>query len=263
MVDLSWFACKTTWWFAYTAPGMSVLIIVLLTLERLLMIKTPVFFRRNFSPKKAVVLALMALIFVAVLNSHLLFGFTLYKSNTEDDLFISSVTEIDLDIYPCYFATEEYRSFFYRRWNLVVLFLYNVCPVIVISTGNIVIACSLVRQKRSVFPSDGNQQESIANHSNETVGSKHKRRRSFTKILIVISCFFLFTTMPFCLYLVAKSRIQQVSAQTVAMLQLTEACIYCLMYCNFSISFIFYFMHGSLFRKELKSFAESIRTRLC
>lgn len=76
--DASWLSCRATWWFAYTAAGSSVFMLVLLTCERVLMIKAPMFLRNKLTSKNAAIVASGTLTVVAVLNARMLLGFDLY-----------------------------------------------------------------------------------------------------------------------------------------------------------------------------------------
>lgn len=259
--DASWLSCKAIWWFAYTAAGSSVAMLVVLTCERVLMIKAPLYLRNKLTSRNAIIVTSVTLAFVVVLNSHMLFGFDLFDPASSDD-FLTAVTETDLNVHPCYYKSQFYKDFFTGTWSVVVLAFCNVCPIIVIFIGNIVIARGIIRRQRAVNPTELSCTHSSSNQTT-TGTTERKTRKSFARILLVLSCFFLVTTLPYCVYVVIKNQLTLVSARTVARLQLIEVCVHCLMYANFSLNFMFYFLSGTLFRKTLKSLIESAKKRFC
>lgn len=263
--DSSRFSCKTTWWLSYSVAATSVLMLVMLTIERVLMIKAPLFFRTRLTQAKTLKAAIVVVTFVVVLNGHMLFGFTSYDVTESNSSFVAKVTEIDLRVHPCYYVSPGYRKFFKETWHLVVLGVFNIIPITIVVLGNIFIAQALINRQKAIAPTGNSEVNSSCNNpsSTGTVSRTGSNSRSFTKILFVLSCFFLVTTLPYCLYIVHKSQMGEVSNQTVAKMQLAEACIHCLMYSNFTFNFLFYFLNGTLFRKTLKEIIKSVKSHLC
>jgi len=260
--DASWLSCKMTWWFAYSAAGCSVFMLVLLTLERVLMVKTPMFLRNKLTPTNAFKTSSAVAIVVLVLNAHMLFGFDFYDSNKANVTFYSYVTEPDLTLYPCYYSSDKYRAFFIGPWSIILLTVYNIVPIIVISVGNMNIRNGLARRRRVVGIASLSDHQTSANPVSANSSGSKPKDKSFTRILLVLSCFFLVTTLPYCVYVVVKNQMTLVTGRTFARLQLLEVCIHCLMYSNFTFDFVFYFVGGTSFRKILKSYATKCKSKL-
>lgn len=236
--DQSEIFCRTRWWWALTSASFSVWVLVLLTLERTLLTKAPVFSRNYLTAKHAAISAFVVFMIIVCVNSHLIFGFTLGSKNAER---IHRNQTGNSAVLPCDFISTEYKLFYERTWSIFVFVLYTLLPAVIIITGNINIALVLLsRTKRRAKIVPAVAAKKIA----------EDRQKSSAKMLFILSIIFLITTMPYCIYFVVRGQIEQMSDRSVARWQLITVSVNILGWCNFTFNFFFYFVSGTLFKQE-------------
>lgn len=232
LVDKSAVICRLRWWLGLTSGSFSTWILVLLTGERTLLTKAPIYWKSKLTPRNAFIVSLIAFFVIAALNSHLIFGLRLYNGN-----FTQNVTVPQMP-FKCYFRSEEYGKFFFQYWNVIVLVLYNLLPASIIIAGNINIAVVLIYRRNRVNPS--------VNPDN------NNRRKSSAKMLFVLSVFYVITTTPWCVYYSLRGEISDYSEASFAKWQLATVVVSILVWSNFTFNFFLYFVSGTLFKNEWK-----------
>jgi hypothetical protein len=180
--------------------------------------------------------SMIVLFIIATINSHMIYGFRFHKI---DQIAINGSHHIQMP-FRCYFANQEYERFYQLYWNTIVMIIYNVVPALIIIVGNIKIATAILFS--------GNRTDSRVHPDGNTIN--YNRRKSSAKLLCILGIFYVITTTPFCIYFVARWRTVQLSAESFAKWQLATAIVNMLLNCNFSFNFFFYFMSGTLFKKE-------------
>jgi hypothetical protein len=119
--------------------------------------------------------------------------------------------------------------------------------------GNGFIAMTIIKQRRrfkKVYPSSQGQSK------------QPNRTRSQTRMLFVLSSFFLITTLPFCIYLVIRSDLKDLSHTDIVKYQLVNALVRMLLYSNFTFNFFLYFVSGTLFKQEWQRMVAPAKARL-
>lgn len=244
LIDQSEVICRTRWWIALTSATLSVWILVLLTIERTLLTKAPVFSRNKMTPRFALISSLIVLVLVGLINGHMIYGFSIYTS-TADKTVDDNIGENQLNAsaFPCDFISSEYKYFYVHIWAVIMFILYTLLPSIIIILGNINIAAViLLQRKRQAKVAPGNPaKEAIAN-----------RKKSSARMLFILSFFFMLSTMPYCIYFVVRSQVKYISDRNVAKWQLLTVIVNILGWCNFTFNFFFYFVNGTLFKQEWK-----------
>ncbi|KAH3791897.1 uncharacterized protein LOC127839294 [Dreissena polymorpha] len=142
--------CRTTWFVGYTAGAFSTWVLVLLTMERTLALKAPVFSRKMLTMKNCNLACGVTLTVIAVLNCNVLYGFD-YKDYAHGEQLspeFQNVTKIVASDYPCFFVSKGYMDFYYTKWNIISMTLYFVIPIVFSIVGNINIAMVIVLRRR-------------------------------------------------------------------------------------------------------------------
>ena len=114
----------------------------------------------------------------------------------------------------------------------------NVVPIVLVVIGNTLIVFTLKQQNKRVQP-ELNSQPRTTN------------RRSATKMLFTLSVFFIFTTAPYCVFLLFYTEtVAKLTPQSNATIQLCYAVTSILLFCNYTFNFYLYFISGSIFKQE-------------
>ena len=288
--------CYIYRWLRFTSGAFSVWLLVLVTIDRYVLIKAPVFARSKLSPKVSVTVSVVLLFVIALSNTHLIYGSS-YKAL--DETFGQSFT--------CDFTSEKYIQFYNGPWNIIVLIFYTVLPATIIFIGNANIAVvlflkrkSLNRIQPSLFVTHSSGRGTIsnigskraqhtvtiasngqatnsgsprrtgddANHtSNQSARTPNEPRqsekgKSLTSLLFTISACFLITTLPFCVYVIFRDRLELMSKDDIDNWRLLTIIMYILLWSNFAGNFFLYFASGTHFRKELKRILSVIKGKL-
>ncbi|XP_052813941.1 C-C chemokine receptor 1-like protein 1 [Mya arenaria] len=241
--DQSQFNCNVRYWIVHASAGYSIWLIVFMTAERLFLTKWPIIARERLTSKNAVIASCTLLAACLLFSSHYLFGKhleTRYRYGNNSDV-------IDV-YYRCTPINDAFNRFYRNTWNLLILVVLNVIPVIIIIVGNINIVATIViqiKQRRKVNP--------VSKLS--VYGS---RKKSTAKMLFVVSGFFMVTTLPFTIFSVLKQKIQIESPRGKARMDLYETIFVLLLYCNFTFNFFLYFVSGTMFKQEWKRLTKKI-----
>ncbi|XP_052286785.1 uncharacterized protein LOC127882270 [Dreissena polymorpha] len=335
--------CRTTWFVGYTAAAFSSWIIVLMTTERTLALRAPVFSRKMLTVKSCNLACGVTLIIIAAINCNFLYGFDYidYANGEQLSPEFQNVTKIKAIYKPCYFVSKRYMEFHYGEWNIIAITLYCVIPIVISILGNVNIAmvinlkrqqmvsCRMSEHKEpdsdfKLTSSAGNNERSTnvtcnsstdlneANHImqntncamvdttnsekyeiqrmtnistshtkptrdgyvnkhdlsitksdskkkkrqklqrkfHKPMAGKGKRGQQATRLLFCISTFWILSYIPFAVYQVIRSKIEDVSPKVASILQLSRAVTHSVLYLNFAMNFFFYFVSGTLFKNE-------------
>ncbi|XP_052230228.1 uncharacterized protein LOC127844197 [Dreissena polymorpha] len=349
------FLCRTTWFVGYTAGAFSSWIIVLMTTERTLALRAPVFSRKMLTVKSCNLACGVTLTVIAVLNCHVLYGFD-FKDNANGEQLIQefqNVTQIIASNYPCFFVSKGYMDFYYAKWSIIYMTLYYVIPIVVSIIGNINIAMVICLKRRNMasFRTSGNKvpdrvftlTSSASEYGRSTDGTcnsstdlndanvvgllqntncsmvgsinsdrdetqlttdlstsktkptrdisvnrhettisdyKKKRRQTFqtkcqhhtagkdkrgqhaTRLLFCICMSLILTSIPSAVYQLIRGNLEDVAPKVASILQLLRAVTHSLLYMNFALNFVFYFVSGTLFKNEWKKMVRHTRQSL-
>jgi len=93
-------------------------------------------------------------------------------------------------------------------------------------------------------------------------GTSYHRIKSSTKMILVISLFFIITTIPYTANRAISSDKSQTDVQGYAERILRDSIFHILLYCNFTFNFVLYCVSGSVFYQELRAFVCESRQRI-
>lgn len=229
--DLVELMCRLREWITYTSGAFSLWVLVLLNIERIVRIKTPIFARNKLTPRNTFIIGCVTLIVIATLNAHIIFGLTL-EANSDP---VTSESK------RCSFISENYKRFSERIWSVIIFVVYALLPAGVILIGNINIASALILRRKRM---------NVVHPHNVHRESKNGSRKSTTLLLFIICSFFFVTTIPFCVYLIVKGNTNDFKGRSLARWQLAHCITSALIFSNFSFNFFFYFVSGTLFKQE-------------
>ena len=237
--EASDFNCKTQRWIIYSTGGYSVWLLVALTLERLFMTRSPILARTKTSTKQATITSVVLLVLCLIFSSHYLFGRHLVLRKYYDN-----ETKLFREEYRCENSSPEFSLFYKDLWNLLILVVLNVILVLIIIIGNIHIIISLIIQKRQLFRR--------VNPTLQNASIPMSRRKSSTKMLFVITGFFMVTTLPFTMIEVFHSYDGNTDPRYKARIEALKSVLALLLYSNFTFNFFLYFVSGTMFKQEWK-----------
>ena len=246
--NLSVFACKLVPFLTTSSLNLSWCLLSAITIDRLILIRYPVWAKKHCTRKSAlIVFAILVSIIVAVNCHSILFQNLRWKEVISADNTTVRVNE------RCVPIPNWYLMFRNKVWPLIILAVFSMVPVILQIVCNVLLARELVTRSRK------RQARSLQESNNQ-----HERDlRSVTRMLIVISVFFVISTVPQCIQLtlqpyIFKPRIDHNIAKNLLMV----AVIQLLMYSNNAFNFLLYTLSGKVFRKELWSMCEEVKRKM-
>ncbi|XP_060605529.1 cysteinyl leukotriene receptor 1-like [Ruditapes philippinarum] len=247
----SWssFSCAFSHWSLFASGMMSCWIIVLVTAERTFVTLFPTTFKPKMTPRNAVIIAVVTLILVILLNAHLIYGSTMIERQI--NITENNVTRIQTTNH-CSLRKGGYSEFYNAVWKKLLLILGSVVPLILIITGNAIVATSLIKSKRAL------RRVQIQNNAVNRNDRQSPRNNANYRMFFILCSVYVVTTVPYGLYLNLLEFGKEVDEHTLAKYQLLNAITRCLIWSNFSFNFLLYFMTGSLFRREFKKILESV-----
>lgn len=239
------FLCKLTSFAPVTAASYSIWTLVLLTSERLFLTKWPVVARSKLNVRTARIAAVTLLIVIVSMTSHFVFVAEVRTvTSTENNETAPGYKLL------CTYAPNASMLFYKKIWPLIVLTVLTLIPTAFIVLGNLTILVTILAQRRKL--------RQINPNGNDRSGDDPKKVKSATKMLFLVSAFFIATTMPFTLGNVIMSlRTVDEPAR-----QVYYAILRNLLYCNFTFNFILYFISGTLFKQEWKSLVQEVRHKI-
>jgi hypothetical protein len=158
----------------------------------------------------------------------------------------------NLQPFRCFFISAEYESFYRKYWSVYFLIVYNAIPAAIIITGNINIAVFILKERFGLTAR-------VRSEINPTVAN---RKRSSAKLLFTLSTFYLLTTTPWCVYWILRGKISfqaKLSPKSLAGWQLATVIVQVCLWCNFSFNFFFYFVSGTLFKREWTKLVDKVK----
>ena len=258
ILNYSEFHCRTNEWLAMTSGSFSIWLLVLMTIERAVFTKSPVFAKRRMTRKFAFVLCSIVLAAIALINIHYIFGKRIsYAMNYTGNGTLNNgqVNNTLFDTTPsfrCTYVSPAYANFAAKLWPALGLGMFNLLPLILIFTGNISIFLKLRQQRRKLQPTSKNP---------GYLG--YDRNTKATKMLFVLCGFFLFTTTPYSIFFTLYFFIQKdLDDHEFAGLKLGYSIIMILLWSNFTFNFFLYFVSGSLFKKEWGILVTELQTKV-
>ena len=239
--ELSDLGCKVHLWLAYNAIGLSCWLLCVISMDRLLAIKFPLWAKSHCTKRIALVVVIVLSIAVSLIDSHLL----MFMYRDEVHIYSNSTnTSVLLDVAcgpnP---AFPNYVKFKNTIWPILTFILYSFTPILWLITCNIFLFKQLSLRN-------------VKKQNSRKVDTEGRRERkdlkSLTKMLIVVCVFFIIVTVPTCVYMIVSPYVfARTSRQDIAKKFLFSAIASVFLYSNNTFNFIIYCVSGSLFRKEL------------
>lgn len=232
--------CQSLHWINHATGGYSVWLLVILTVERAVLTRCPIFARSKLSPRRSFVVAMVLLGITTLLSAHYIFGFKVQMvaaPNTNGTVYRP----------VCTFSSHGFTIFYKTIWAFTVLFVLNVIPILLVVVGNGTILITLFYQRKkfiTVNPTNGQG----------TTRNMSERGKSSTKMIFLISACFIITTLPHTTNRVLKAKRAPSDGVNEARDITHDSILILLLYCNFTFNFLLYCLSGSLFRQELRAF---------
>lgn len=248
IIHLNDTSCKIIEWILYTSGLLSVWLLVMITIERLLAIKYPFTAKQKMTPKFAFIACISLFTISGFFTGHLLVGNRIVQFETLQQK-SNNASVIVTEVF-CTQVPESHRQFYNDYWSLMIFTFVGIIPVIIIVTGNVIIAVTVIKVRQTVLPNI--QQRIVAQNIHKTP----------TKLLFALTAMFLCTTLPFSIYLINLDYTQEVDGHNLSKYQLITVCAYCSVWCNYSFNFLLYFMNGRLFKKEWQKIVASTSKRI-
>ena len=246
------FLCNIPRWLSHSSGFISCWIIVCVTIERSLFTLFPIIAKSKLTARNAVFTSLGLMTFAASYNGHLLYGYTITKSEN------FSVTLNNTEVYckvSCSVRQGNYAEFFDSTWSLMVTLSASIVPIILVVTGNAVVAVVLFKRQRALRRVR-HREENL--EVNEIINNRPSKQSINTKIFFILSGVYIFTTVPYGVFIIKVKQHQLVDEHTFSKYQLVNGIVRCILWSNFSFNFLLYFMTGSLFKSEFKKMIVNI-----
>ena len=247
--DLSVFACKFVSFLTPTSAALSWCLLSVITIDRLILIRYPVWAKKHCTRKSALIIsAILVSVIVAVNFHNLLFLDLRWK-----EIISTANTTVRING-KCLSTSSWYLEFRNYVWPLIILVAFSVAPILLQIVCNVLLVKELVsrsrkRQADRAVP-DGNDRE-------------QRDLRSVTRMLIVISVFFVFISVPQCIEAVLRPYIFEPRiGRNIAKDLLMKTVISLVMYSNNTFNFLLYTLSGKVFRKELRSMCEKTKRKM-
>lgn len=233
--------CKLLIFTGYCASMTSAWVLVAMTTHRTTSVMWPHLTGALSSKRKPLIVVICIVSFMAVLNAHELFAYS-----------VSSVTVIPDNNGTqrvCHYASHpdlSLRYFEYSIFTWVDMMLSSVLPFCLLFINNVLLV-------RKVFQSVRLARKMAAGGSSNHASSREKKASSITVMVTVTSMAFFLLTLPaipmdYAYYAFFRTGDSADVARGKLGLSITTG----LYYCNSAINFYLYCLSGSRFRKELK-----------
>lgn len=245
--ELNSLSCRIHYWLAINVTALSGWMLSILSVDRFVSIKFPLWAKSQCSVKSALSISIAITGVMFIINSHVL-GFL-----ERTEILVPSQlanTTIILNVI-CLPSAPLYMKFWVKIWPVLLFTLYSILPIVCITACNILLVKELTKRKNPL----------VATTHNSRLSSNHRNEKSVTRMLIAISLYFTTISLPTCIYLNVESYIfSEKSAQDIATRRLAWAIVSLIMYSNNTINFILYCLSGSLFRIEHKQMCRKIKS---
>ena len=232
--NLSDASCKVHVFVVYFSTHCSSWLVCAVTLERVLSVWFPHRVKTGCHPKSALIIVLIIVTVFIIINSHLMFGFTL--SNAYNNM--TDCSPLD----------DNYAQFIDSAWPWIDMALLFLIPFVIIVLGNvlIIIRVKLSQRLRKRSCSDISRRRS-------SVG----RVFFLSAVLITLNVVFLICVSPVVIYTIGQYtwwNLTDYSTLTdleLATNNLLWIIVNLLNYVSYAINFLLYILCGSKFREEL------------
>ena len=245
--ESSQFCCKSLNWMSHTTAAYSIWLLVLLTVERMLLTRCPVFSRTSLTRRVSLITSSVCLFVITAMCAHYAFGLEIRTASL--DLHGTNVTTT-----VCTYTSTKFKLFYKTSWALIILFVFNLIPVILIVISNAVILITIMVQRKRLSQVNPSGQAQKAN--------SYKKTKSSTKLIFLISIFFIFTTLPYTINRAVSHLRPSTDTKGEAKRYLFDSVMLLLLYCNFTFNFVLYFVSGTIFYQELQAFISECRHRM-
>lgn len=245
--------CNIPRWLAHSSGFISCWLIVCVTIERSLVSLFPVTARQILTPRNSLIVSLGIILLAASYNGHLLYGYTITKKENFTSL---NNTEIYCMV-SCSVRQDNYGAFYDTTWNLMVSLSVFIVPIFLVVTGNAIVGLSLFKRQRALRLVH-HQDRTVEGNENINTQSRSTKYILNTKIFFILSGVYIFTTLPYGVFILKIKQHQLVDEHTFSKYQLMNSIVACFLSCNFSFNFLLYFMTGSLFKVEFKNMIVNI-----
>lgn len=242
-------SCRIHYWLSFNVTALSGWLLSILTIDRLISVKLPLWARSTCSRKSALVISVVTLGCMFLINSHIL----AYLKRTEIRVpSPASNTTIVLDI-GCLPGEPIYMMFWTKAWPDIVFVLYSILPILCLIVCNILLIKELTKRNNPLRLQDGLTLSS----------SQRKDFRSLTRMLISVSIFFAIISLPATVFMILETYLfNGTSARDISKRRLFWSIVSILMYSNNAVNFFLYCLSGSLFRAELKQMILKIKSSI-
>jgi len=199
---------------------------VAITWERVLAVNFPHKIQAWTSKKNTYIYIATVLLFFAVINSHFLFGYKLYKD--EDDPSCSGINDF-------------WRHYDQYIFNHIDFAKYSVLPFIGIIVGNILIVGRMIYAKR------------MARRQLNVDSSNSSQVSQITVMLLGLSLTFLVLNLPISIMIILLHEDFEYSDYQLAWIWFAWSIGQLLMYTNNAVNFYIYCLSGSRYRNEVRA----------
>ena len=231
--------CRVQLWLQFSAFASSVWILTAFTTDRHISILWPIFLKTRCSRKIQIAVVCVIPLAAMVASSHyfLMEQKVIYRW--------SNVTNTsDIYIVKCVPKTGYHVKFYFKIWPWITILTCSIIPVIVIFISNVRILNVMLSRRRRIAP------QMMRNGENQ---DQSQVKRTVNRILIAASVFYIFSTLPGCVYLLLESYLFPVDTpENVVNRKLFWTITSLLFYCNSSVNFLLYCFSGTLFRSLFK-----------
>ena len=247
------FNCTVHEFIAYSTAIFSVWLLVLVTFERMIFTKFPMFAKFRMTRKYALIMVFITLVTILLSCSHMLFGERLLDSDS-DSAYIRENSLPTSGSVKCIFKTEEYMIFFQSTWAPMFLFIANVIPFLLLVISNVLIIVTLRLNRRRVNP-DG----SVTGR----VTSNERRNLAITRMLMIVCLYFVLSMTPYSVFVVVIGRVpKEVFENNFPTFVLLCVATFYIALSNYMLNFFFYFVCGTHFKREWNDLLCEIRRKL-
>ena len=245
---LSDFSCRFHIYISSTARLLAIWLLCIIAVDRLILIKRPIWAKSNCTRKLSLVTATSIIIILFVLNSHM---FVFFKRS--EITILSKVTNLSVIVgYKCSFASEDYKQFHMKTRSIIILVLFSALPVICLIFSSVVLL-------REISIRHQNKQVRRANVTEQD----HKGSQSVIKMLISICVFFVVLYVPAIVFqLIGPYMFDMTVREEVAKKMAFTTVLSCLYYSNNTLNFLLYCVSGKLFRKEISGIYREVKTAI-
>ena len=247
--DLNVFACKLVSFLTASSVTLSWCFLSIITIDRLILIRYPVWAKKHCTRKSAQVVSAILVSVIVAVNFHSI----LFLDLRWNEVISTANTTVRVNS-RCLPISDWYSVFREKVWPLIFLVVFSITPIILQIVCNVLLAREVVIWSR----------KRQATRSLQDSNNKHERDpRSVTRMLVVISVFFVISSVPQCIQLtlqpyIFKPRIGHNIAKSLLM----KAVIQLLMYSNNAFNFLLYTLSGTMFRQELWCLCEDIKRKM-